>query len=300
VKLGSKLAFLEYKATCYDPDIKRILDVSVETPDSLNEWERRYLEDVDQCIRFLYICTLHAGTKIPPKGSWSWKQFFFPWRLVPKAYYFYLDKLVDEKKQRPELHKYVAKYFPLLNDWLLRNQVALKSYVTHFDDGALQAKSVLTKIAAVVADRNIPFLVCSIGMIVMLLWAGRFKMTAPGAEGIIPLVSNSPLTSLQFKALGPYILGDMIGATEWTAAILLILGYFKPKAGILGGMILVVMFFTTSTMLITTPDDTIVVHGIHYMNNLGLFLFKDIISFGVAFYLISYYGRRAILAENQR
>jgi hypothetical protein len=23
-------------------------------------------------------------------------------------------------------------------------------------------------------------------------------------------------------------------------------------------------------MLITTPDDTIVVHGIHYMNNIGL------------------------------
>jgi len=172
---------------------------------------------------------------------------------------------------------------------------------SHANTGnGLQAKSVLTKIAAVVADRNIAFLVCSIGMIVMLLWAGKFKMTAPGAEGIIPLVSNSPLTSWQFKAFGPYVLGDMIGATEWTAAILLIIGYFKPKAGIVGGIILVGMFFTTSTMLITTPDDTIVVNGIHYMNNIGLFLFKDIISFGVAFYLISYYGRKAIVAENQR
>jgi uncharacterized membrane protein YkgB len=167
-------------------------------------------------------------------------------------------------------------------------------------DKGLQAKSVLTKIAAVVADRNIAFFVCSIGMIVMLLWAGKFKMTAPGAEGIVPLVSNSPLTSWQFKTFGPYVLGDMIGATEWTAAILLIIGYFKPKAGIVGGMILVVMFFTTSTMLLTTPDDTIAVNGIHYMNDLGLFLFKDIISFGVAFYLISYYGRKAIMAENQR
>src|SRR3984893_1380237 len=163
----------------------------------------------------------------------------------------------------------------------------------------LQAKSVLTKIAAFVADRNIPFLVCSIGMIVMLLGQGSLKMTAPGAKGIIRLISNSPLTNWQFKVFGPYILGDMIGATEWTAAILLIIGYFKPKAGILGGIILVGMFFTTSSMLITTPDDTVVVHGIHYMNNLGLFLFKDIISFGAAFYLISYYGRKAILAENQ-
>ena len=164
----------------------------------------------------------------------------------------------------------------------------------------LQAKSVLTKIAAFVADRNIPFLICSIGMIVMFRWAGKFKMTAPGAEGIIPLVSNSPLTSWQFKVFGPYLLGDMIGATEWTAAILLIIGYFKPKAGIVAGIILVGMFFTTSSMLITTPDDTIVFHGIHYMNNLGLFLFKDIISFGVAFYLITYYGGKAIMAEHRR
>jgi hypothetical protein len=37
--------------------------------------------------------------------------------------------------------------------------------------------------------------------------------------------------------------------------------------------------------------------GIRYMNNLGLFLFKDIISFGVAFYLISYYRRKAILID---
>ena len=48
----------------------------------------------------------------------------------------------------------------------------------------LQAKSVLTKIAAFVADRNIPFLVCSIGMIVMLLWAGKFKMTALGQKAL--------------------------------------------------------------------------------------------------------------------
>jgi len=43
-----------------------------------------------------------------------------------------------------------------------------------------------------------------------------------------------------------------------------------------GAIILVGMSFTTSSMLITTPDDTVVVHGIHYMNNLGLFLFKTL------------------------
>jgi len=60
-------------------------------------------------------------------------------------------------------------------------------------DLSKDVKSNLTKLAAWIDDRNVPFLITSIGMIVMLLWAGSYKMTAPGAEGIVPLVSNSPL-----------------------------------------------------------------------------------------------------------
>ena len=98
--------------------------------------------------------------------------------------------------------------------------------------------SPLIEIAEFIAGQNVPFFVCSIGMIVMLLWAGAFKMTRVGAEGIIPLVMNSPFISWQFKVFGPYHGSDLIGATEWTAAILLVIGYFKPKAGILGGITL--------------------------------------------------------------
>lgn len=161
------------------------------------------------------------------------------------------------------------------------------------------ARSGLTKIAAAVSDHQIAFLVCYFGMIVMLLWAGAFKMTVPGADGIVPLVSNSPFVSWQFKLFGTYHGSDMIGITEWTAAICMIIGWFKPKFGIAGGMIAVVMFFTTSTMLITTPGTTITVNGMHYMNMLGLFLFKDVIALGASFFLVSYFGRKAILSENR-
>jgi uncharacterized membrane protein YkgB len=169
-------------------------------------------------------------------------------------------------------------------------------------DLSKDAKSNLTKLAAWIDDRNIPFLITSIGMIVMLLWAGSYKMTAPGAEGIVPLVSNSPLISWHFKLFGPYIGSDIIGLTEWAAAILIITGYMRPKAGIIGGFIATLMFFTTSSMLITTPGAIISVPGIHhmrFMSDLGLFLFKDLISLGVSFYLISYFGRKAIFSENQ-
>jgi uncharacterized membrane protein YkgB len=189
--------------------------------------------------------------------------------------------------------------------WVLSGQAtnAEKEDIALSADLSTKATSNLTKLAAWINDRNIPFLVTSIGMIVMLLWAGSFKMTAPGAEGIVPLVSNSPLISWHFKLFGPYVGSDLIGLTEWLAAILIIAGYFRPKAGIVGGLITTVMFFTTSTMLITTPGAIISVPGIHamrYMSNLGLFLFKDVISLGVSFYLISYFGKKAILSENKR
>jgi uncharacterized membrane protein YkgB len=165
-----------------------------------------------------------------------------------------------------------------------------------------KAESGLVALAAWINDRNVAFLVTSIGMIVMLLWAGSFKMTRPGAEGIIPLVSNSPLIWWQFKVFGPYIGSDLIGFTEWFCAILIIAGYFKPKAGIAGGLVGVVIFFTTSTMILTTPGAIISVPGIHgmkYMSNLGLFLFKDVISLGVSFYLISYFGSKAMASANK-
>jgi len=176
---------------------------------------------------------------------------------------------------------------------------AEKQDLVSSDNLSQQAKSILTKVAAWVSDHNLPFLVASIGMIVMLLWAGSFKMTAPGAEGIIPLVSNSPLMSWTFKLFGPYIGADLIGLTEWTAALLYIVGYFWPKAGIIGGLITTGMFFTTSTMLITTPGTTVSVHGMRYMNNLGLFLYKDVIALGVSLYLISSFGKKAVLSENK-
>ena len=159
------------------------------------------------------------------------------------------------------------------------------------------AKGMLTKLAAWTNDINLPFRVISIGMIVMLLWGGAYKMTAPGAEGIVPLVSNSPLIWWHFKLFGPYIGSDIIGLTEITAALLMVAGHFQPKAGIVGGFIGTLMFFITSTMVMSTPGATVPVHGIRYMSFLGLFLFKDVISLGACLYLVSYFGRKAVLRE---
>ena len=140
--------------------------------------------------------------------------------------------------------------------------------------------------------KNLPFLVTNTGMIVMLLWAGAYKMTNPGAEGIVPLVNNSFLIWWHFKLFGVYLGSDLIGVTEVTAALLLIGGFFRPKAGIIGAMIAVVMFTVTSTMLFTTPGALTTVKGIDFMSFLGLFLFKDVIALGASLSLITYFGKR--------
>ena len=161
----------------------------------------------------------------------------------------------------------------------------------------MKKSSPLTSLAAWINNRNIPFFVIAFGMVVMLFWAGAFKMTAPGSEGIIPLVTNNPFISWDYKLFGPHVGGDLIGITEWIGGVLIIVGLFKPKAGIVGGIIGVLMFFTTSTMLITTPDAFVHVNGMAYMNNLGLFLYKDIINLGASFYLIAWFGRKALATE---
>jgi uncharacterized membrane protein YkgB len=157
---------------------------------------------------------------------------------------------------------------------------------------------VIIKLAAWVTKQNLPFIIISAGIIVMLLWAGTYKMTVPGADGIVPLVDNSPLISWHFKLFGVYHGSDLIGLTEVTAAVLLITGFFKPQAGVIGGAIAAVMFFVTSTMLITTPGALTNVNGMNYMSFLGLFLFKDIINLGASLYLISKFGHKATLAQH--
>lgn len=166
-------------------------------------------------------------------------------------------------------------------------------HVSTFATETKNGNNPIIRLAQQISNYNMPFIVTITALVVMLLWAGAYKMTDPGAEGIVPLVTNNFLISWHFKLFGTYTGSDLIGAWEVTAALLFIAGLFKPTAGIIGGFIAVVMFFVTATMLITTPDTIIKVNGVGYMSFLGLFLFKDIIGLGASLYLISHFGNKA-------
>jgi hypothetical protein len=123
-QLGSKLLFLEYAKTCYAP-IAPLLTQCMADPDSLSETERQTLMDVDECIRFLFICALNAPQRLHYIDQWPWT-WLGSYSQLPYAYVFYLNVLNDEKT-RPELFKYVSNYFPQLRYWLGRNNNVLNA-----------------------------------------------------------------------------------------------------------------------------------------------------------------------------
>lgn len=124
-RLGAKLAFLEYEKTCYWP-VRDILRKGTSAPDELNEAERETMRDMDEVIRFLYLCTLHAGDRIHAPARTALGRLVWPSRL-PQAYYFYLGRLRDAKR-RKELTEYIKAWYPRLHVWLDKNSDVLAAY----------------------------------------------------------------------------------------------------------------------------------------------------------------------------
>jgi reactive chlorine resistance protein C len=150
-------------------------------------------------------------------------------------------------------------------------------------------QTALIRYTAWVDKHDLGFKVTRLAYVAMLLWAGAFKLTVPGADGIVPLVETSPLIGWLFKLFGRYVGSDIIGASEISSAILIILGSRIPKAGMAGSFIATVIFAVTSTMVITAPGSIVMVKGIGYLSFMGLFLFKDLIALGVSFFFLSHF-----------
>jgi hypothetical protein len=120
--LGPKLAFLEYKKNCYEP-VKGLLQRFDNDRDNLSESERATLRDIDECIQFLYVVSLHAGKTIYfPSGRRRIDRRYDS--LMPQAFYYYLDKLNDDK-DRPDLCQYLKSFYPEFSTWLRKNANAL-------------------------------------------------------------------------------------------------------------------------------------------------------------------------------
>jgi len=114
------------------------------------------------------------------------------------------------------------------------------------------------------------------GLVALLLLWGAFKFAAFEAEGIRPLVENSPLLGWMYQAFGFRGTSSIIGVIEIGAALLIAVRRWRPQLSGLGSLIASGTFLVTLSFLVTTPG------ALAPTNPLGGFLLKDIILLGAA------------------
>jgi uncharacterized membrane protein YkgB len=139
------------------------------------------------------------------------------------------------------------------------------------------------------------------GLVALLLLWGSFKFAAFEAEGIRPLVDNSPLLRWLYPLFGVRGTSAVIGVVEITAALLICTRLWKPKLSAIGSLLAAGTFAITLSFLFTTPG------AFEPDSPIGGFLMKDLILLGAALFtageaLTSYTmrARRTIEATCQR
>src|SRR5262249_775675 len=91
-------------------------------------------------------------------------------------------------------------------------------------------------------------------MVLLFLLFGYQKCFDYEAQGLIPFISNGPLTSWTYPVFGIRGASWFLGVSEWLFGALLFLGFWNKKAGVLGAIGSVATFITTVTIIPFMPD----------------------------------------------
>ncbi|MNU94706.1 Inner membrane protein YkgB [compost metagenome] len=161
-----------------------------------------------------------------------------------------------------------------------------------------------------------------LSIFIVMAWIGGLKAFQYEAEGIVPFVTNSPFMSFLYENSGKTVVnekgetvaeytlhknpeGKMVSENrKWhqengtytfsyglgtlivVIGVLVLLGIWFPKAGLLGALMTVGMSIVTLSFLITTPevyvpdlggDIPTPNHGFPYLSGAGRLVLKDII-----------------------
>ena len=121
------------------------------------------------------------------------------------------------------------------------------------------------------------------GLVVVLLWIGGMKFTAYEAEGIKPLVANSPLMGWVYGVMSVMAFSALLGVVEIAIGLLIALRPLWPLGSAIGSGLAVAMFLTTLTFLVTTPGWEPSLGGFPAVSAMpGQFVLKDLVLLGAA------------------
>ena len=121
------------------------------------------------------------------------------------------------------------------------------------------------------------------GLVLVLLWIGGMKFTAYEAEGIKPLVANSPLMGWVYNLVSVTAFSSLLGVVEIAIGVLIALRPVWPAGSAIGSGLAVGMFLTTLSFLVTTPGWEPSLGGFPAISAMpGQFVLKDIVLLGAA------------------
>lgn len=151
-----------------------------------------------------------------------------------------------------------------------------------------------------------------LGLVIVLCWIGGLKFADYEAEGIVPLVANSPLMSFFYhypapeyrqymnkegevipahqqwnESNGTYSFSHGLGVVIVLIGVLIATYPILPQVSAVGSFLLILMSLTTLSFLVTTPEAWVPAlgastHGFPYLSGAGRLIIKDAIMLGAA------------------
>ena len=167
-----------------------------------------------------------------------------------------------------------------------------------------------------------------IAILIIFVWIGGLKFWNYEAEGIVPFVANSPFMSFFYNKQAPeyknykikegernelkqnwhkenntYGFSHGLGILIMSIGILVFLGMFFPKIGIIGALLAIVMTLGTLSFLVTTPEVWVPdlgsgEYGFPLLSGAGRLVIKDTAILAGAVVLLSESAQRVL--KNQR
>lgn len=126
------------------------------------------------------------------------------------------------------------------------------------------------------------------GLVVVIGWIGLLKFTSYEAQGIQPLVANSPFTSWVYDVFSVPTFSTLLGVVEVACAVLLAVKPWAPRLSAVGSVIAIVLFLATISFLFTTPGiGEEAAGGLPLLSMTGQFLIKDVALLGVAVWTLA-------------
>lgn len=140
-----------------------------------------------------------------------------------------------------------------------------------------------TPIGATASVTRVGALLARYGLVVVIGWIGALKFTSYEAQGIQPLVANSPFMSWIYGVLSVDAFSTVLGVVELATAVLLAVKPWSPRLSLLGSAMAIGLFLATISFLFTTPGIwEASAGGFPALSSTGQFLIKDVALIGIA------------------